>query len=143
MSAASPIIQITDRNLKELLAAQRAILILSKTTCGACHTYQAEIEARLAQGELGGVAIGKIILDERGALQFKRDNRWLAGLKFLPYTLLYDQGRQVDGFAASKGAYLMERVEEAFVGRTWVGVRHGEERESDGKRTDHHPGPRP
>jgi hypothetical protein len=58
--------------------------------------------------------IGKLILDQGGSAGFKRANPWLAGLSHLPYTVLYHSGQRVDEFAASKAAYLLERVEAAF-----------------------------
>ncbi len=107
------VVQVTDRNLPDLLGAPQAILILAKSGCGACARYQTEIEARLAQGELAGLAIGKLTLDQPGAPRFKRDNPWLADLRYLPYTVLYRDGQPIDGFAASKSSYLVERLDAA------------------------------
>jgi thioredoxin-like negative regulator of GroEL len=108
--------EVGDRNFEEVVAgAERAVLILTKTGCGHCAAYQAEIEALLKQGQLGGIAVGKMVLDRRGVIRdFKRENPWLAGLNALPYTVLYAEGRRVDGFAASKGGYLLERIEDVF-----------------------------
>ena len=107
--------EIIDRNLEEVVEAERAVLILTKDGCGSCAAYQADIETRLERGEMGEIVVGKMALNQRGATrEFKRDNSWLAAIKFLPYTLLYSKGQRVDGFAASKGSYLLERIETAF-----------------------------
>lgn len=60
------------------------------------------------------VAAGLAVLTFGLMLSFKRANPWLAALKFLPYTVLYRRGQRVDEFAASKGSYLIERVETAL-----------------------------
>jgi hypothetical protein len=112
---AKPIREVTDQNLGEVVEAERAVLVLTKTGCGHCAAYQAEIEALLERGAMGGTVIGKMPLNQRGVIRdFKRNNPWLADLKFLPYTLLYSKGQRVDDFAASKGSYLLERIEDAF-----------------------------
>ena len=47
-------------------------------------------------------------------MQFKRENPWLTGLQRLPYTLLYQHGKQIDAFAGSKGSELLERIEDVL-----------------------------
>ena len=107
--------EVNDQSLKEVVEAEQAVLILTKTDCGHCVAYQAEIEALLERGAMGETVIGKMPLNQRGMIRdFKRNNPWLADLKFLPYTLLYSKGKCVDNFAASKGTYLLERIEDAF-----------------------------
>lgn len=114
-TTAGRFVQVVDGNLGEVVNAERTVLILTKDGCGSCAAYQADIEERLERGEMGGIVVGKMALNQRGATRhFKRDNPWLAGIEFLPYTLLYGKGRRVDGFAASKGSYLLERIEIAF-----------------------------
>jgi hypothetical protein len=109
------ILEVTDQNLAPLMEAERAVLVLTKSDCGHCAAYQAEIEALLERADMGGTVIGKMPLNQRGVIRdFKRNNPWLADLKVLPYTLLYSKGQRVDGFAASKGSYLLERIEDAF-----------------------------
>ncbi len=108
------IIRVSDENIEEVINAERAVLIFTKSDCGHCTAYQAEIEALFKQGEMEGIVVGKMVLNQRGITRYKRDNPWLSGLKFLPYTLLYNEGVPVDDFAASKGAYLLEQIESAF-----------------------------
>ena len=106
---------VDDGNLGEIVEAERAILILTKEGCGSCAAYQADIEERMERGEMGEIVVGKIALNQRGATRnFKRNTPWLSGIEFLPYTVLYGKGQRVDGFAASKGSYLLERLESVF-----------------------------
>jgi hypothetical protein len=102
-----------DRTLGDLMAAEWTVLVLTKTDCGYCAQYKAEIGALRARGLLTGTAVGVLTLDQPGALGYKRANPWLAGVKGLPYTLIYHRGQRVDDFAASKGSYLRERLAEA------------------------------
>ena len=104
--------EVNDHSLRQLLTAERAILILTRSDCGPCEAYQGEIQARLEGAELPGIAIGKLVLDHPGSPRFKRENPWLSGLKYLPYTVLFKKGQCVDGFAASRVAYLLERIED-------------------------------
>ncbi len=105
---------VTERSLGALLAAPRAALVLTRSTCPPCGAYQAELAALLARGDLAGLAVGTLVLDRPGAARFKRQNPWLGGLRALPYTVLYRRGQRVDAFAASRGAYLLERAAAAF-----------------------------
>ncbi len=114
MSDSGKVIQVTDRNVEEVVGAERSVLVFAKSDCGHCTAYQSEIEALLERGEMGEIPVGKMVLDQRGVMGFKRDNPWLSGLRFLPHTVLYREGRPVDDFAASKGSYLRERIEDAF-----------------------------
>ena len=102
---------LTGRALDAIVGAPQGVLIFTRTTCPACGAYQAEIAALRAQGRLGGLALGVLRLAPG---RFKRENRWLTELRYLPYTVLYRRGQRIDAFAASRGAYLLERVAAAF-----------------------------
>jgi hypothetical protein len=110
MSQAATIALVDDDSLDVVRNAPYGILVLTKTTCGACASYQLEIETLLARGDLDGSSVAKLVLDRPGGHRFKRDNPWLASVQFLPYTVLYRDGQQVDAFAASKASYLLERL---------------------------------
>ncbi len=113
MSGATPagLTAITDANIRELLASSRAVLVIGKSDCGHCISYEREILALQQQGELGDVAIGKLLLDAPGSPRFKKENPWLGSLQALPHTLVFIDGEHVENFAASKGTYLVERIE--------------------------------
>ncbi|HEY7036115.1 MAG TPA: peroxiredoxin [Thermomicrobiales bacterium] len=112
--ASAAIARVTDETIETVTAADRGVLILAKNDCGHCAAYQAEIKAALARGELADLAIGKLVLNEPGATDYKRGNRWLADVKDLPFTVLYRNGQIVDRFLGSRAAYLEERVRAAF-----------------------------
>jgi hypothetical protein len=101
---------VTDGEFADFLAAERAVLVLTLSTCGACAAYEAELLDRRQDGELVGVTLAKLVLDRPGATRFKRDNTWLAELEFLPHTVLYVQGTPVEEFATSHAGYLVERL---------------------------------
>jgi hypothetical protein len=107
------LIAITDANLRELLASPRAVLVIGKSDCGHGVSYEREILALQEAGELADVAIGKLLLDAPGSPRFKKENPWLGSLSALPHTLLFLDGQHVENFAASKGTYLLERIEAA------------------------------
>jgi hypothetical protein len=102
---------ITDKNIGELIGTSRAVLVIGKSDCGHCVSYEREILALQEQGELNDVAIGKLLLDAPGSPRFKKENPWLGTLKALPHTLIFVDGEHVENFAASKGTYLVERLE--------------------------------
>jgi hypothetical protein len=91
-------------------ALSAGVLILAKDDCDNCAAYEAEIHGLQERGLLGDLVVGKIVLTRPGARGFKRASPWLSGIDYLPYTLLYARGEQLDEFAASKGTYLLERA---------------------------------
>jgi len=105
--------RLTDETLVRLLAAERAVLVLTRSGCDACATYEADVTRHRDAGQLPrDVAIGALVLDARDdGVRFKRANAaWLAELDFLPYTLLYVRGRLAEEFATTHAAYLVERL---------------------------------
>ena len=102
---------ITARNLSEPVSSPRAVLVLGKTDCGHCANYEREILAQIEAGALEGVAIGKLMLDAPGSPRFKKQNPWIGQLDALPYTLIFESGKLVTHFAASRASYLIEKLE--------------------------------
>jgi alkyl hydroperoxide reductase subunit AhpC len=113
-AAASGLARVTDDGVAAVQQADRGVLVLTKNDCGHCAAYGKEIEALLAAGELDGVAIAKLVLNEDGATRFKRANPWLSEVTTLPYTVLYERGVIVARFAGSKASYLQQRLEASF-----------------------------
>jgi hypothetical protein len=107
------VLYVDDETVGDVVGAERGVLILAKDDCDNCAAYEAEIRGLQDRGLLGDLVVGKIVLTRPGARGFKRANPWLSGIDFLPYTLLYRSGEQVDQFAASKGTYLLERAADA------------------------------
>jgi len=111
---------VNDESLAALLDAEQTVLILTRCANRPCDSYLQDIERQMADGELEGTNVAKIVLDEAGAEQFKRDNPWLATMHHLPFTLLYSGGRKVDAFATSSGDYLLERMAHAYDARARI-----------------------
>jgi hypothetical protein len=101
---------ITDKNVAELTQSPVGVLVLSKSDCGHCDHYAADIEAVQEAGGLDGVRIGKLVLDRPGAAKFKLKNAWISQLPTLPYTVVFSEGKTLGHFATSKAAYLEEKL---------------------------------
>ena len=101
---------VDDQSVETVTQAARGVLILGKDDCDNCAAYEADIRRLQEQGVLGELVVGKIMLTQRGSRAFKRENPWLRDVSFLPYTVLYTAGERIDGFASSRGSYLLERA---------------------------------
>lgn len=99
--------RLTDREVEQVRAAELGVLVVTRTNCGRCAVYQADIERLLSQGRLARLPMGKVVLDEPSAPRFVQSNPWLAHVPRLPYTVLYCRGEQVDAFATSRAAHLL------------------------------------
>jgi hypothetical protein len=108
------VIRVTDQNFADVLAADRLLLIVSRSDSGYCGAYHSRIAALQAHGALAGIRVGTILLDEPGVDQLKRDHLWLTRLGFLPYNVIYGAGHPLDGFAGSSPSYLLHRLRLAF-----------------------------
>jgi hypothetical protein len=106
------VLYVNDETVESVIAAPRGALILAKDGCGSCAQYEAEIQRLEDRELLGDLVVGKLMLTQPGSRAFKRSNPWLSTLEDLPYTVLYASGEKVDGFAASRGSFLMERAED-------------------------------
>lgn len=112
----SEYMRVTDDTFENLLAAERAVLVIGKSDCGYCYQYEKDIAELVDTPAYAGIVFGKLVLDERGSTQIKRANPWIADLEELPYTVLYRDGNPVSAFAASKASYLKEQLQETFLG---------------------------
>jgi hypothetical protein len=108
------IARVNDRNLEELLRAEQVVLVLSRRDCTPCRTFQEDLDTLLDQRQLEGIAVGKMVLNEPGSSRFKRAHPWLAGLRVLPYVILYHHGREQRRFVPSSGSHLLRQIEETF-----------------------------
>ena len=97
---------------REFVGAPTAVLILGKTTCPACQAYGDEVEAWLASApDVPDVRFGKIFLDERGLVEFKRASPWLANVDDLPFTQIYRNGERWKDFPGGGIDRLRRRLE--------------------------------
>lgn len=102
-------------NWKAFLDAPGAVLVLGKSDCEACRQWAAELEAFLAEDErFGEVRFGKLLLDQRGLVEFKRANPWIATVDSLPFNVLYVDGKRVKSWAGGGVGRLVNRLQNAL-----------------------------
>lgn len=85
---------IDGSNWQEFTQAPVAVLMLGKTDCAACSAWTEELTAALAdEARWSGVRFGKMLLNQRGLSDFKRESQaWLGEVQDLPYTVIYRAG---------------------------------------------------
>ncbi|MFO0748314.1 MAG: hypothetical protein U1F43_22025 [Myxococcota bacterium] len=79
---------------RDFVKSDVAVLMLGKSDCEACARWTEELTTWLA-GETGvsGVRFGKMLLDQKGLTDFKRENgAWLKDVDVLPFNLIYRAG---------------------------------------------------
>jgi hypothetical protein len=101
---------LTDETLEALLAAPRAVVVVTETDHANSARYLAEIRALLGRGAFAGVTIG--VLDRATAEggRYWQEVPWLAALRLFPFTLVYARGKPVEGFAAVQADVLRARL---------------------------------
>ena len=98
-------------NWRQFVAAPRAVLVLGKTDCENCARWSAELEEFLAlDQEFVDVRFGKMMLDQRGLIDFKKANPWLAEVDALPFNVLYVGGERQKSFAGGGLERLRNRL---------------------------------
>ncbi len=109
-------VEMLDRkNWEEFLSSPLNVLILAKSDCGACKTWQAELNEFLKGDEdFSKVRFGNLELDQPGLVGFKRANPWVAEIHDLPYTLIYKDGEQFKKFAGGGVERLTNRLRRAL-----------------------------
>lgn len=96
---------------REFIRAPVAVLVLGKSDCEACSAWSRELETFLEKDqEWRDVRFGKILLDERGLIDFKRANPWIAELDVLPFTQIYTAGERSKSFAGGGIERLVNRL---------------------------------
>jgi len=101
---------------RDFVGQGTAVLMLGKSDCEACARWTEELTSFLA-GEHGfaGVRFGKMLLDQRGLTDFKRDNgAWLKDVDVLPFNVIYRDGVIVKSFAGSGIERLTNRLGNAL-----------------------------
>jgi len=102
---------IDGSNWKSFLESPVAVLVLGKTDCENCARWSQELEEFLASDqEFSDVRFGKLMLDQRGLVDFKRHNPWIGELEVLPYNVLYARGEKQREFAGSGVERLANRL---------------------------------
>lgn len=84
---------------ENFVEAPLSVLMIGKTDCAACAKFSDELEAFLADDtKYSDTRFGKIYLDQRGLIAFKKANPWLAEVTDLPYTVIYKNGELAKRF---------------------------------------------
>ena len=104
---------LTDETLDELMAAPLAVVIVAEAGNANAGRYLAEVGALVARGDLSGVSVAVLDREEAAGSRFAREHPWLSGLRLLPYTVVFEAGRRVDGFAAVQADVLLARLARA------------------------------
>lgn len=96
----------------DLVSAPLSFLMLGKSDCAACAEWQKELEAWLEdEGVEPDVRFGKLLVDQPGLVDFKRNNPWLREVDVLPFNLIYANGEIKKKFAGSGIQRLVNRLE--------------------------------
>lgn len=97
---------------QEFLAAPKAFLMLGKSDCLACKEWSAELEDFLAgDARYADVRFGKLLLDQRGLIDFKKASPWLAAVDVLPFNVIYRDGEKVKDFAGKGVERMTNRLD--------------------------------
>lgn len=98
-------------NWREVTEAPLGVLMLSKSDCATCQAWTEELEAFLADDqEFTDVRFGKLLLDQPGLVEFKRENPWVSEVDALPFNILYAGGAQKKTFAGKGVDRLVNRL---------------------------------
>lgn len=92
---------IDGQTWRDFVKSDLAVLMLGKSDCEACGRWTEELTAWLAtDAEFGEVRFGKMLLDQKGLTDFKRENgAWLKDVDVLPFNLIYRAGTLEKSFA--------------------------------------------
>lgn len=102
---------ITGDNWREFTGSPTAVLILGKTDCAKCSEWAEELTGALSgSDEFDDVRFGKLMLDTRGLIDFKKENKWIADVNSLPYNVIYSNGERLREYAGGGMARLENRL---------------------------------
>lgn len=87
-------------NWRDFVNAPLSVLMLGKSDCAACNEWTQELSTFLeSDEELGEVRFGKMLLDQRGLHEFKKESPWLRDVDALPYNVIFQSGAVKKNFA--------------------------------------------
>ena len=115
----APSLQIIDgQNWREFTGSGVVVLMLGKTDCEACARWTDELSGFLAgDPPFPGVRFGKMILDQKGLTDFKREHgSWLKDVDVLPFNVILRDGQVVKSFAGSGVERLTNRLQNVLAG---------------------------
>jgi hypothetical protein len=109
---------IDGQNWREFTGTGVVVLMLGKTNCEACARWTDELTTFLAGDQVAqGVRFGKMILDQKGLTDFKREHAsWLKDVDVLPFNVILRDGQVVKSFAGSGIERLTNRLSGVLAG---------------------------
>jgi hypothetical protein len=98
-------------NWEEFTRDRLGVLVLGKSDCDKCASWCRELTEFLAQDDsFGDVRFGKLLLDQRGLIGYKRASPWLAEVSVLPFNVIYRDGQVAKSFAGGGLERLLNRL---------------------------------
>lgn len=97
---------------RDFVKSDVAVLMLGKTDCEACARWTEELTGFLGGAhDFKAVRFGKMLLDQKGLTDFKRENgAWLKDVDVLPFNLIYRGGNLEKSFAGAGLERLTNRL---------------------------------
>lgn len=114
METSEPLVYLSEYDLPAVLGATMAVLVLMRRSSRRCAVYQAEIERLLANGELGGVPVGGLLINDTGRLDRLIDVIIGKDVPVLPITIIFREGREVEHFLTTRASCLTRRIARAI-----------------------------
>jgi len=98
---------------REFVGGGVACLMLGKAGCGACAAWTEDLIGLLGDGRYAGkVRFGKMLLDQRGLTDFKREHgEWLKDVHDLPFNLIWVNGERKKSWPGGGVERLTNRLE--------------------------------
>lgn len=97
---------------RDFMGQDKVFLMLGKSDCAACNAWTTELEQHLGEGfEASGFKFGKLLLDQKGLTDFKREQgSWLKDVHDLPWNLLIVGGEHKKTWAGGGFDRLTTRI---------------------------------
>ena len=103
---------VDDRNWRDFLSADAAVLVLAVSACPACGAWREELESWLSDtSRWNRTRFGLIELDSPSAVNFKKHNEWLDQVPGIPFTAVFIDGEPRTSLAGGGVARLERRLE--------------------------------
>lgn len=130
---------LTKYDLPAVFGASMAILVLMRSSSRRCAVYQAEIEPLLTNGELGGIPVGGLLIDDAGRLSRLIHVITEMEAPALPATVIFWEGREVEFLLTTRASCLTRRIARVITNALIIssleglagGVTYGRDRTAD------------
>ncbi|MBS9782943.1 MAG: hypothetical protein KGV46_00105 [Pasteurella sp.] len=99
-------------SLEDILKEDKCLLVLSNSNCDACKQWVQKINKGLQEETLPmHIEYGKLDINQKGLISFRRENPWVEKAIFLPYTALLLEGVFTGGFIGADYEELQNLLE--------------------------------